>query len=168
MKNNESANTYYHRIFTLWEDDNTPMDERMDKLLRTMKPSISRPRHKPHELQRKTDPDECQTCWMVGHLVWTGEIPEKSSKTRTELHWHARAAAGRATGQDIDNPDIKLLIQWVLLPDFDSMIQRIGRDGRIKRRAPFVLLMPAWTQVAGPDEVHNHLKKPSDATNTCS
>lgn len=41
MRSNETVNAYYHRIFSLWEDAETPAGERMNKLLQTMKPSIS-------------------------------------------------------------------------------------------------------------------------------
>lgn len=50
-----------------------------------------------------------------------------------------------AYGMGIDNPDIRLVIQWDLPISFDSMIQRIGRAGRKGQQSTFVLLTPKWT-----------------------
>lgn len=64
-----------------------------------------------------------------------------------------------AYGMGIDNPDIRLVIQWDLLLSFDSMIQRLGRAGRKGAQAHFVLLTPKWTQVKDPEEVRQRLAK---------
>lgn len=55
----------------------------------------------------------------------------------------------------IDNPDIKLVIQWDLPISFDAMIQRMDRAGRKGGQAVFVLFTPKWTRIkdqAGLDE----------------
>ena len=41
MKSNESVSEYYHRIFKLWQKAKTPIDERVEKFLVTLKPNIS-------------------------------------------------------------------------------------------------------------------------------
>ena len=41
MKGGESVSEYYHRIFKLWQKAKTPVDERIEKFLVTLKPSIS-------------------------------------------------------------------------------------------------------------------------------
>ena len=41
MKSGESVSEYYHRIFKLWQKAKTPIDERIEKFLVTLKPSIS-------------------------------------------------------------------------------------------------------------------------------
>lgn len=47
-----------------------------------------------------------------------------------------------AYGLGIDNPDIKLLIQWNILIMFDGIIQRLGRAGRKGSLSIFVLITP--------------------------
>ena len=59
----------------------------------------------------------------------------------------------------IDNPDIKLVVQWDLPMSFDSMIQRMGRAGRKRKQATFVLFTPKWTQVKDLTEVEKQLAK---------
>ena len=41
MKGGESVSEYYHRIFKLWQKAKTPVDERIEKFLVTLKSSIS-------------------------------------------------------------------------------------------------------------------------------
>ena len=41
MKGGESVSEYYHWIFKLWQKAKTPVDERIEKFLVTLKPSIS-------------------------------------------------------------------------------------------------------------------------------
>ena len=43
IKNTESVSKYYHRIFKLWTRANTPINERIVKFTRLLKPSISTP-----------------------------------------------------------------------------------------------------------------------------
>ena len=71
-----------------------------------------------------------------------------------------------AYGMGIDNPDIKLLVQWDLPMSFDSMIQRMGRAGRKRGQATFVLFTPKWTQVKDPTEVEERLAKRVKTTNS--
>ena len=47
--------------------------------------------------------------------------------------------ATNAYGMDIDNPDIKIVIQWDLATSVDIMIQRMGRAGRKDQQSTFVL-----------------------------
>lgn len=64
-----------------------------------------------------------------------------------------------AYGMGINNPDIKLVIQWDLPIIFDSMIQRMGQAGRKgNKQAYFILFTPKWTQVTGPEEVEKRIK----------
>lgn len=70
-----------------------------------------------------------------------------------------------AYGMGIDNPDIKLVIQWDLPISFDSIIQRMGRAGRKRIQAMFILFTPKWTQVTGPEEVEERIKKRTDPIN---
>ena len=41
MENNENVSEYYHRIFKLWQRAKTPMEDRIEKFLTTLKPGIS-------------------------------------------------------------------------------------------------------------------------------
>lgn len=59
-----------------------------------------------------------------------------------------------AHGMGIDNPDIKLVIQWDLPISFDSMIQQMGSAGRqTGQQALFILMTPKWTQVKDEKEI---------------
>ena len=42
----------------------------------------------------------------------------------------------------IDNPDVKLIVQWDLFLSFDFMIQRIGRARKKSGILTFILLTP--------------------------
>lgn len=44
----------------------------------------------------------------------------------------------------IDNPDVKLVIQWDIPMSFDSMIQRMGRARRKGAQPTFVFFSPKW------------------------
>ena len=55
--------------------------------------------------------------------------------------------ATNAYGIGIDNPDIKVVIQWNLPTSIDIMIQRMGRAERKCQQSTFVLFTPKWTQV---------------------
>lgn len=69
-----------------------------------------------------------------------------------------------AYGMGIDNPDIKVVIQWDLPTSFDTMIQCMGRAGRKGQQSTFVLFAPKWTQVQGPDEIEKILGQRTAAT----
>ena len=58
-----------------------------------------------------------------------------------------------AYGIGIDNPDVKLVIQWDIPLSFDSMIQRMGRAGRKSEAFLFILLTPRWTIIKDPEEI---------------
>lgn len=57
----------------------------------------------------------------------------------------------------IDNPDVKLVIQWGLPVSFDSMIQRMRRAGRDGGQSTFVLLTPKWSMVKSQKEIEKRL-----------
>lgn len=64
----------------------------------------------------------------------------------------------------IDNPDIKLVVQWDLPMSFDSMIQRMGRASRKGNQAAFVLFTPNWAEVSEPEDVEkSHIKRTDPA-----
>lgn len=51
-----------------------------------------------------------------------------------------------AYGMEINNSDIRLIIQWDISLSFDSMIQQMGRAGRkAGQLAMFILMTPKWT-----------------------
>lgn len=41
MKHTYGVNEFYHRIFELWEDAETPMDQRIDDFTRMLKPAAT-------------------------------------------------------------------------------------------------------------------------------
>lgn len=70
-----------------------------------------------------------------------------------------------AYGMGIDNPDIKLVVQYDISTSFDAMIQRMGRAGRKGNQATFILLTPKWSQVKSPDEIAQYLAKRTESLN---
>ena len=91
---------------------------------------------------------------------WNKKLIAKAFKiNRSENTECTIPVATDAYGMGIDNPDIRLVIQWDLPMSFDSMIQRIGCAGRKGQQAWFILLTPKWTKVKGPDEVKKILDK---------
>ena len=70
-----------------------------------------------------------------------------------------------AYGMGIDNPDVKLVVQWDFPLLFDSMIQRMGRAGRKGGKATFLLFTPKWSKIKDQKEVEEQKSKNSkDAT----
>lgn len=59
----------------------------------------------------------------------------------------------------IDNPDVKLVIQWDIPMSFDSMIQRMGRAGRKGAQSTFVLFTPRWSEVKDANEMETRKSK---------
>ena len=68
-----------------------------------------------------------------------------------------------AYGIDIDNPDVKLVIQWDILLLFDSMIQRMRRAGKKGRASAFILLTPKQTRSKDSNNIE---KRRNDITST--
>ncbi|MCJ1348467.1 hypothetical protein MMC31_006699 [Peltigera leucophlebia] len=62
-----------------------------------------------------------------------------------------------AYGMGIDNPDVKLVIQWDIPLSFDSTIQRMGRAGRKGSQSTFVLFTPKWSEVKDPKEIDKRM-----------
>lgn len=70
-----------------------------------------------------------------------------------------------AYGMGIDNPNVKLVVQWDFPLSFDSMIQRMGRARRKGGQAFFLLFTPKWSRIKDPKEVEERKSKNSkDAT----
>lgn len=66
-----------------------------------------------------------------------------------------------AYGMGIDNPDVKLVIQWDIPLSFDSMIQRMGRAGRKGGASTFVFFTPKWSMIKDPAEIERRQLKKS-------
>ena len=64
-----------------------------------------------------------------------------------------------AYGMGIDNPDIKLVVQWDFPILFDLMIQRMGRTERKEGKATFVLLTSKWSRIKDSDEIDKWISK---------
>lgn len=65
----------------------------------------------------------------------------------------------------IDNPDIKLVIQWDFSLLFDSMIQQMGHVKRKKGKATFYLFIPKWSKIIDQKEIEEQkLKNSKDRT----
>ncbi len=77
---------------------------------------------------------------------WDKELIAKAFKINgSENTEYIILVATDAYGIDIDNPDIRLIIQWDFLISFNSMIQHMGRAGRKGQQTWFILLTPKWT-----------------------
>ena len=60
---------------------------------------------------------------------------------------------------DIDNPNIKLVVQWNFPLLFDSMIQQIGRAGKKRGKTTFLLFTPKWAKIKDQKEVKKQKSK---------
>lgn len=65
----------------------------------------------------------------------------------------------------IDNPDIKLVIQWDIPITFDTMIQRLRKASRKDSLSTFVLITPKWCQVKDFNEIQNQVSKTTTIIN---
>lgn len=54
---------------------------------------------------------------------------------------------------DIDNLDVKLVIQWDLILFFDSMIQKMSHARQKDGLLYFILFIPAWTVIKNQEEI---------------
>ena len=64
-----------------------------------------------------------------------------------------------AYGMGINNPDIKLVIQWDFFITFDAMIQQLGRVGRKGRQSTFILFILKGSQIKDPKEIEDRIAK---------
>ena len=58
-----------------------------------------------------------------------------------------------AYGMGINNPDIKVVVQWDIPVTIDAMVQRLGRAGRDGTQSFFVLITPKWSNIRDPKEL---------------
>lgn len=79
-------------------------------------------------------------------------IPGDKNMERTIL------VATDAYGIGIDNPDVRLVIQWDIPFSFDTMIQRMGRAGRKGAQSTFVFFTSKWSIVKDPKEIEERLE----------
>ena len=73
-----------------------------------------------------------------------------------------------AYGMEIDNPDVRLFIQWDIPFSFDTMIQRMGRAGRKTAQSTFVFFTPKWSMVKDPKEIEERLENRSKKATSLS
>lgn len=65
----------------------------------------------------------------------------------------------------INNPDIKLVIQWDIILSFESMIRRMGRAGRNGAQSTFVLFTPNWSRIDDSEEIEKRsTRNPTNAS----
>lgn len=58
-----------------------------------------------------------------------------------------------AYSMGIDNPNVKLVIQWDILMSFDSIIQQIRRAARKSGQSTFIFFTPKWSEIKDPKEI---------------
>lgn len=56
-------------------------------------------------------------------------------------------------GMSINNPDVKLVIQWDIPMFFNLMIQQIGKTDRRDRASAFLLFTSKWTKIKDPTKI---------------
>lgn len=90
---------------------------------------------------------------------WTKGITSKAFGARQEKNTDCTMlVATDAYGMGIDNPDVKLVVQWDIPMSFDSMIQQMRRAGRKGALSAFVFFMPKWTKIdPDSDEIEKRL-----------
>lgn len=91
--------------------------------------------------------------WDKSLIVKAFCIPEDENSECTIL------VVTNAYRMDINNLDVKLIIQWELPILFDSMIQRMSRAGRKDGYFYFVFFSPKWTIVKDKEEITKRSNK---------
>lgn len=61
----------------------------------------------------------------------------------------------------IDNPDVKLVIQWNIPLSFNLMIQHIGQARKKDGASTFVLFTSKWTKIKDLEEIEKRNVGPS-------
>ena len=73
------------------------------------------------------------------------EFAKPDSESVLDSSKHRIIVATDAMGMGIDNPDIKLVVQWGIPPSMRALLQRAGRAARGKGVCgKFVWLVPSW------------------------
>lgn len=73
-----------------------------------------------------------------------------------------------AYGIKIDNLDVRLVIQWDVPLSFDTLIQRIGRVGKIGVLSTFVLFLPTWMQIDNQVKIERQFLTALNGTKTAA
>ena len=60
-----------------------------------------------------------------------------------------------AYGVGVDNPDVEIIIQWLLPPDPESILQRMGRAMRASfiKTARYTILCQPWAVIESQDDM---------------
>jgi hypothetical protein len=75
----------------------------------------------------------------------SAEFEKPDTESVLDSSMHRIIVATDAMGMGIDNPDIRLVIQWGVPPSMGALLQRAGRAARGKAICgKFVWLVPAW------------------------
>jgi len=75
----------------------------------------------------------------------SAEFAKPDTESVFDSSMHRIIVATDAMGMGIDNPDIRLVIQWGVPPSMGALLQRAGRAARGKEICgKFVWLVPAW------------------------
>ena len=91
--------------------------------------------------------------WDKELIASAFEVPEDKNLECTIL------IATDSYGMGINNPEIKLVIQWDIPVTFDAMIQRMGCAKRKGGQATFILITPKWTILKDEKEIEQRAEK---------
>jgi hypothetical protein len=81
--------------------------------------------------------------WDKRRLSTEFEKPDKESVSDSSKH--RVMVATDAMGMGINNPDVRLVVQWGIPPSMDALMQRAGRAARGREICgKFVWLVPPW------------------------
>lgn len=95
---------------------------------------------------------------------WTKRLTAKTFCVSQEANTDCTIlVATDAYGMEINNLDVKLVIQWDIPLTFDFMIQRMERARRKSAQSTFVFLSPKWTQI---DANSDKIQKQTASKNT--
>jgi superfamily II DNA helicase RecQ len=75
----------------------------------------------------------------------SAEFEKPDTESILDSSMHRIIVATDAMGMGIDNPDIRLVVQWGVPPSMGALMQRAGRAARGKEVCgKFILLVPPW------------------------
>ena len=114
-------------------------------------------------MRKLSYPDSC-TDWIRPYYStiseWDKEITAKAFMILGDQnHECTIVVATDKYGMGINNPDVRLVVQWDIPTTVDAMIQRLGRAGRDGNQSIFVLITPKWTNIKDPKELEQRQNK---------
>lgn len=113
---------------------------------------------------RKLGYSDSYTDWIRAYYStisdWDKKITAKAFMIRGDQnHKCTIIVATNKYGMGINNPDIRLVVQWDISTILDAMIQKLSKDGRDGNQSIFILITTKWTNIKDSNELKQRHNK---------